>query len=58
MRRDWVLVATFYEMRATTFLGCGRQGEPGCNNAVNLAQAPIGQLLMHSHNMFGLTFFD
>ena len=58
MGDDWALVTGFDKIHTAALPGGWGQGQPSGDDPIDLAQTPIGQILMHGDHMFGIGLFD
>ncbi len=58
MGDDWALVTGFDKIHTAALPGGRGQGQPSGDDPIDLAQTPIGQILMHGDHMFGIGLFD
>ena len=58
MGDDGALVTGFDKIHTAALLGGRGQGQPNGDDPIDLAQTPIGQILMHGDHMLGIGLFD
>ena len=58
MGDDWALVTGFDKIHTAALPGGRGQGQPSGDDPIDLAQTPLGQILMYGDHMFGIGLFD